>query len=75
MKSNLVHIACKIRNNDPAKAAIAVADGTTEEAFDRLTGEVIEREKWFWLPRSQTQINSDGTVTIPEWLAIEKGLV
>jgi len=28
-----------------------------------------------WLPRSQIEINDDGTVTMPEWLAIEKELV
>lgn len=27
-----------------------------------------------WLPKSETEINDDGTVTIPEWLAVDKGL-
>jgi len=69
MKSDLVDIACEIRSNNPAKKSIAIADGSTE-AFEGR-----EREKWFWLPRSQVEINSDGTVTMPEWLAVEKGLV
>ncbi len=69
MKSDLVDIACEIRSNDPSKKSVAVADGTTE------TFEGLEREKWFWLPRSQIEINDDGTVTMPEWLAVDKGLV
>jgi len=28
-----------------------------------------------WLPKSLTQVNDDGTVTLPEWLAQEKGLI
>ena len=28
-----------------------------------------------WLPLSQIEIGDDGTVAMPEWLAIEKGLV
>lgn len=71
----LIDIACEIRSDEPGKNAIAIADGTTEEMLDTHTGEVRLREKWFWLPRSKTEINDDGTVTIPEWLAIEKGLV
>ena len=28
-----------------------------------------------WVPRSQVEINDDGTVTMPEWLALEKELI
>lgn len=28
-----------------------------------------------WLPKSLVEVNDDGTVTMPEWLAIDKGLV
>lgn len=28
-----------------------------------------------WLPKSQCEMNPDGTVTMPEWLAHEKGLI
>ena len=68
-KSDLVDIACEVRRDDPAKPSLAVADGSTEEVNGR------EREKWFWLPRSQVEINDNGTVTMPEWLAIEKGFI
>lgn len=27
-----------------------------------------------WLPKSLTEDNGDGTFTVPEWLAIEKGI-
>lgn len=66
-KSDLIDITCKIRSQ--SGKAVAVADGTTEEIDGRI------REKWFWLPVSQIEINGDGTVTMPEWLAHEKGLI
>jgi hypothetical protein len=28
-----------------------------------------------WVPKSQAEKNSDGTFTMPEWLAKEKGLI
>lgn len=28
-----------------------------------------------WVPKSQCERNYDGTFTMPEWLAIEKGFV
>ncbi len=28
-----------------------------------------------WLPKSMTEKNSDGTFTLPEWLAKDKGLI
>lgn len=70
MKSNLIEIACEVRAE--REKAIAVADGTMEPRDDGRKG---EREKWFWLPRSQVEVNQDGTVTMPEWLAKEKGLI
>lgn len=39
--------------------AIRIDDGTKKE----------------WLPKSQIEDNKDGTVTMPEWLAIEKGFI
>ena len=69
MKSHLVDIACEVRRDIPGHKAIAVADGSTEELRGRT------REKWFWLPRSEIEVNADGTVTMPEWLAHEKGLI
>jgi hypothetical protein len=68
-KSDLVDIACEIRRDRPDEKSIAVADGT------RIVVAGHDREKWFWLPRSQIEVNGDGTVTMPEWLALEKGLI
>jgi hypothetical protein len=31
--------------------------------------------KDYWLPKSMTENNNDESFTIPEWLAIDKGLV
>lgn len=43
----------------------------TEKAFL-----VNDGDKDFWLPKGMTENNNnDGTFTIPEWLAIEKGIV
>jgi RNase P/RNase MRP subunit p29 len=28
-----------------------------------------------WLPKSQIEVHTDGTITVPEWLAIDKLLV
>lgn len=68
-RSDLIDIACEVRRDVPGKPSIAVADGSTEEVDGRT------REKWFWLPRSQVEVNPDGTVTMPEWLALDRGLI
>ena len=28
-----------------------------------------------WVPKSQVEIYDDGTMTLPEWLAMEKGII
>lgn len=67
---------------DVREKSIAVSDGTTEDWQDPRTGEIREREKWFWLPRSQITLvtgwlEKGGAVTlaVPEWLAKQGGLV
>lgn len=40
-------------------AAFKIFDGTTTE----------------WVPKSQVERNDDGTFTMPEWLAKEKGFI
>ena len=61
MRSDLIDIVIVIMIKRPN--AILVSDGT----------------KQAWLPRSQIEIENEdlkfSTVTLPEWLAIEKGLV
>lgn len=39
--------------------AFLLSDGTTET----------------WVPKSQVEDNGDGTFTMPEWLAMDKGLI
>jgi hypothetical protein len=42
----------------------------TDKAFRIHDGAVF-----VWLPKSQVEDNGDGTFTMPEWLAKEKGLI
>lgn len=63
-KSDLVDIAVQLHHQ--TERAILVSDDG-------------DREKAVWIPLSQCEVERkrDGTVivTMPEWLAIEKGLV
>jgi hypothetical protein len=51
----------------------------TEKAI--LFSDTADREKAVWIPKSQCEFVHDGgqarfiTVTLPEWLAQEKGLI
>lgn len=50
----------------------------TEKAYGVSIGEVdpdTGKDVLIWLPKSQCQKNDDGSFTLPEWLAIDKGLV
>ena len=74
MKSDLVEIACEVAQE--REQAIAVTDGT-ETIWHGHTRPSL---KWFCLPRSQIEIAPapDGNgvvVTMPQWLAKEKGLI
>ena len=60
----LVDIACEVRRE--TEKGIAIWDG--EQMEDG-------REKWTWLPKAQVEINNDGTITLPVWLAQEKELI
>lgn len=42
--------------------------GETPKAYRLFDGTKTE-----WVPKSQVENNGDGTFTMPEWLAIEKG--
>lgn len=44
--------------------------GETEKAIRLSDG--IKTE---WLPKSQVEVNGDGTFTMPEWLAKDKGFI
>jgi hypothetical protein len=36
---------------------------------------LFDGTKEVWVPKSQVEENDDGTFTMPEWLAKEKGLI
>lgn len=36
---------------------------------------IFDGEKEIWLPKSQVENNDDGTFAMPEWLALDKGLI
>jgi hypothetical protein len=44
--------------------------GETEKAFRIFDGKITE-----WVPKSQVEKNDDGTFTMPEWLALDKGFL
>lgn len=65
MKSDLVDIA-------------ACRHAETEKAI--LISETGDKKDAVWVPKSQVEIDNDGhenfiTVTMPEWLAKDKGLI
>jgi hypothetical protein len=66
--SEVVDIECVVRIDK--EKSIGIADGTVEKK-----GKWAGREKLFWLPKSLVEINDDGTVTMPRWLAEQEGLV
>lgn len=44
--------------------------GETERAYRLFDGKTLE-----WVPKSQVENNGDGTFTMPEWLAKDKGFL
>ena len=48
----------------------AEVQGETEKAWRLSDGKRTE-----WVPKSQVENNGDGTFTMPEWLAREKGFI
>ena len=49
--------------------------GEIREPGTTLAVRFYDGERVVWLPRSQIEINDDGTVSMPEWLAKEKELI
>lgn len=44
--------------------------GETDKAYRLFDGTKTE-----WVPKSQVERNNDGTFTMPEWLAQDKGFI
>lgn len=82
-----IDITCEIVRDNPCEAAIAITDGTPDLSGRSL----FPGERWFWIPRDEitgceppvarlkhlANGAREGTVTltIPEWLAVDRGLV
>lgn len=79
MRSDMIEITCTIL--EIRDKSIKITDGTTKEFPDKRTGELVEREVWYFLPRSQIESDEEleegktMVIQIPEWLGAEKGLV
>lgn len=57
--------------SDPKLIDIAAElQGETGKAYRIYDGSRTE-----WVPKSQVENNGDGTFTMPEWLAQEKGFI
>lgn len=57
--------------SDPKLIDIAAElRGETDKALRLFDGERSE-----WVPKSQVEDNGDGTFTMPEWLAQDKGFI
>ena len=72
--ARLTDISCTIVAE--TEKAIAVADGTMEKRDGR------EQPKWFWIPKSVAEVDPSEfdigdtvTVTLPEAMAQDKGLI
>lgn len=63
-KSNLIDISAILRHE--TNSAYLIYDGR----HDKDGKEIRE-----WVPKSQVEDNGDGTFTMPEWLALEKGFI
>ena len=69
MKSNLIDISAKLRHE--TNHAYLIADGRTEIK----KGDTKPSELRVWVPKSQVEFDGDMIVTMPEWLALEKGFI
>ena len=79
-----VEIVCEVRFDNPRRKSIGVADGTDAPDPNVLGG---TRPRIYWIPRSQIldcdppldSLPCSGprlvTLTIPEWLAKNEGLI
>jgi hypothetical protein len=68
MRSHLVDIALDLKQDRELSYAVWQGDFEIDDHGRR-------REKWIFLPKSLVEKNDDGTFTMPESLAMEKGLI
>lgn len=81
LKSAAYEIRTLRRSNEILSAKAEVLDLLLVDVAGEIkaqTGMAIQfydGTRSVWLPRSQVEINDDGTVTMPEWLALDKELI
>lgn len=77
-----VTITAEIRHT--TERGFALFQGERHEVVDERTGEIVERDHFVWVPKSQVTITREwrgsqgerfAEVTIPEWMAKQKGMV
>lgn len=68
MAQKLIDIAAELRHETPG--AYLLFDGRQQKHKDGRTQDIC-----IWVPKSQVENNEDGTFTMPEWLALEKGFI
>jgi len=69
MVEKLIDIAAELRHE--TDKAYLIYDG--REGIKK--GDITPKDLVTWIPKSQCQMNDDGTFTMPEWLALEKGFI
>lgn len=67
--AKLIDIAAELRHETPN--AYLIYDGRSEIK----KGDTVPSELRVWVPKSQVEYNEDGTFTMPEWLALDKGFI
>lgn len=65
------------KNHDLIEVDAVELKRETEKAYGLSQGELDkdDREILIWVPKSMVEKNDDGTFTMPEWLALDKGLI
>lgn len=66
--SKLIDIAAELRHE--TNSAYLLFDGTQQKHDDGRIQDICK-----WVPKSQVENNEDGTFTMPEWLALDKGFI
>lgn len=69
MKIELIEISAELRHE--TNNAYLLYDGRSEIK----KGETKPSELRIWVPKSMVENNEDGTFTMPEWLAKDKGFI
>lgn len=69
MSKQLVDIAAEIHHE--TDKAYLLYDGRSEIK----KGDTVPSKVKVWIAKSQVEDNGDGTFTMPEWLAKEKGFI